>query len=64
MVKKKKARLEFEESLAIPQENFKRSFDFVDEKLSESNCDDSLKFIKKFLIENNVEEHFEDNIIL
>lgn len=63
--------------------------DFVDEKLSESNCDDSLKFTKEFLIENNltdfdkiiswlnekggycdceilnnVEEYFEDNIIL
>ena len=39
-------------------------FDFVDEKLSESNCNDSLKFTKEFLIENNVEEHFKDNSIL
>ena len=52
---KEKARLEFESSLPMSREKFAQLFDFLDEKLSEYNCDDSLKLTEDFLHENKIE---------
>ncbi|MBW8359747.1 MAG: DUF2695 domain-containing protein [Weeksellaceae bacterium] len=52
---REKARLEFEQSLPISREKFKKLFDFLDEKLSKTGCDDTLKLSHKFLHENEIE---------
>ncbi|HLW39062.1 MAG TPA: hypothetical protein VKX31_01635 [Brumimicrobium sp.] len=43
---REKARLEFEKSLPISREIFQELFDFIDERLSENGCDDTLKITK------------------
>jgi uncharacterized protein (DUF2164 family) len=51
---REKAKLEFEKSLPISKENFTLLFDFLDEKLGEYYCDDSLKLTKEFLEEYKI----------
>jgi hypothetical protein len=52
---REKARLEFESSLPMSREKFTQLFDFLDEKLSEYDCDDSLKLTEEFMQENKIE---------
>ena len=57
-IKKKlieKAKLEFENSLPISKEKFTQLFDFLDEKLGEYDCDNSLKLTTEFLKDNKIE---------
>ena len=53
---REKAKLEFENSLPISREKFTQLFDFLDEKLSEYDCDDSLTLTVEFLQENKIEK--------
>lgn len=50
-----KAQIEFEKSLPVSREIFQKLFDFLDEKLEEHGCDDSLKLTKQFLETNHIE---------
>ena len=52
---REKAKLEFENSLPISREKFTQLFDFLDEKLGEYNCDDSLKLTNQFFHEYKIE---------
>ena len=52
---REKAKLEFENSLPISRENFIQLFDFLDNKLGEHDCDDSLKLTTEFLKDNKIE---------
>lgn len=52
---REKAKIEFENSLPISREKFTQLFDFLDEKLGEYDCDDSLKLTNEFLQEYNIE---------
>lgn len=57
-IKKKlreKAIIEFEKKLPISSEIFLNLFDFLDEKLSKSDCEDTLKLTTEFLIINKIE---------
>ncbi|MCI3938951.1 DUF2695 domain-containing protein [Chryseobacterium aahli] len=49
-----KAQIEFEKSLPISHKIFQSLFDFLDEKLEENDCDDSLKMSKQFLETNHI----------
>ncbi len=51
---REKAKLEFERSLPISRERFNTLFDFLDELLSENECDDTLTLTRKFLEENKI----------
>ena len=51
---REKAKIEFENSLPISREKFAQLFDFLDEKLGEFDCDDSLKLTTEFLQKNNL----------
>lgn len=44
-----KARLEFDTGMPMSRENFKALFDNLNEKLTENDCDHSLKFSIRFL---------------
>ena len=52
---REKAKIEFENSLPISREKFTQLFDFLDLKLSEYDCNDSLKLTNDFLQENKIE---------
>jgi molecular chaperone DnaK (HSP70) len=52
---REKAKLEFENSLPISREKFNQLFDFLDKKLGEYDCDDSLKLTFEFFKENETE---------
>ena len=52
---RQKAKEKFERSLPLPKETFQKLFDFLDDKLSENNCDDKLKFTEEFFENNNIE---------
>ena len=56
---RKKAREEFENSLPMTKDNFKRLFDYLDNELSESECADNHTITKRYLniigIENSEE---------
>lgn len=49
-----KSRKEFEENLPMSRDDFKRLFDFLDEKLTDTDCDDRLTLTKSFLLNNNI----------
>lgn len=49
-----KAKIEFEKSPPVSREIFQNLFDFLDEKLEEHDCDDSLKLSKQFLETNHI----------
>ena len=49
---REKAKLEFENSLPISREKFNQLFDFLDKKLREYDCDDSLKLTTEFFKDN------------
>ncbi len=56
---KLKSRQEFENSLPTSSENFKALFDYLDEKLTDNPCDDTLKLSVVFLQSlklDNIEE--------
>ncbi len=53
-VLREKAKTEFENSLPISKEKFTQLFDFLDEKLGEYDCDDSLKLTNEFLRKNKI----------
>ncbi|MBQ0116916.1 MAG: DUF2695 domain-containing protein, partial [Flavobacterium sp.] len=52
---REKAKLEFENSLPISREKFNQLFDFLDNKLGEYDCDDSLKLTFEFFKEKENE---------
>jgi len=52
---RQKAKDKFEKSLPLPKETFQKLFDFLDEKLTENNCDDTLKYAEEFFENNNIE---------
>ena len=52
---REKARLEFDQSLPISRSEFQNLFDFLDEKLSENECDDSLKLTIEFLNKSGIQ---------
>ena len=52
---REKAKLEFENSLPTSKAKFTQLFDYLDEKLGEYDCDDSLRLTTAFLQENKVE---------
>lgn len=54
-----KARQDFENSLPTSRENFEALFDYLDEKLTDNPCDDTLKLSVAFLQSlklDNIEE--------
>ncbi len=54
-----KVKEKFEENLPLPKETFQKLFDFLEEKLSENNCDDKLKFTVEFFENNNIQNSVE-----
>lgn len=52
---REKAKQEFEQNLPMSREKFQNLFDYLDEKLVEYDCDDSLKLTTAFLQENKIE---------
>ena len=52
---KKKADQEFESSLPMDRESFKKLFDFLDAELTDKNCDDTNSLTKKFLLQLNIQ---------
>jgi len=52
----RKQQEQFEQSLPMSKELFHQLFDFLDEKLGESDCDDDLQLTKEFLRSNGVSE--------
>lgn len=52
---RQKAKEKFEESLPLTKETFQKLFDFLDEKLSENNCEDKLKFTEEFFENNKIQ---------
>ncbi len=63
----KKAKEEFELSLPMSRELFKNLFDYLDQKLTDSDCDNNLKsttiFLETYNINNGdkIKEWLEDN---
>ena len=51
---RKKADEEFESSLPMSSDLFKKLFDHLDEELSDKDCDNSLQLTERFLISNNL----------
>lgn len=64
---RKKAHEEFEKNLPMSRELFQSLFDYLDEKLTNSDCDNTLKMTMFFLVEksgintDNVIEWLQDN---
>lgn len=52
---KKKAAQEFENSLPMSRDNFKKLFDYLDITLSDNDCDDTNGLTRKFLFQLDVE---------
>lgn len=53
---KQKARDEFEKKLPMPRINFQDLFNYLDEKLSEVECDDTFKITEEFLNNNDIKD--------
>lgn len=53
---KRKEQENFEHSLPMSRELFHQLFDFLDEKLGDSDCNNDLRFTKEFLSNNHVHE--------
>jgi hypothetical protein len=51
---RKKAREEFENSLPMGSDNFKKLFDYLDAELSSKTCDDTNVLTKGFLLQHNI----------
>ncbi|MGN1032230.1 MAG: DUF2695 domain-containing protein [Intestinibacter sp.] len=51
---KNKEKQNFIESLPFGEEIFEELFDYLDESLENYGCDDTLKYTKKFISENNL----------
>lgn len=49
-----KSKQDFESGLPMSRNNFEGLFDHLDEKLTNCECNDTLKLTKKFLIDNNI----------
>jgi hypothetical protein len=52
---KKKADQEFESSLPMGRDNFKKLFDHLNTELNDKGCDDTNSLTKTFLLQSNVE---------
>lgn len=52
---KKKADQEFESTLPMDREHFKKLFDYLDKELSDKNCDDTNSLTKIFLLQSNIQ---------
>ena len=50
-----KARQEFDNTLPTSRENFKALFDYLDEQLTENDCDHNLELSIRFLNSHNLE---------
>jgi Protein of unknown function (DUF2695) len=53
---KNKADQEFEGSLPMNRDNFKRLFDYLDTQLTDKSCDDTNILTKTFLLQSNIEK--------
>ena len=53
---RKKADQEFESSLPISRDNFKKLYDYLDTHLEEKGCDDTNSLTKKFLLQTDIEK--------
>ena len=53
---KNKADQEFESSLPMSRDNFKRLFDHLDTHLSDKDCDDTNSLTKTFLVQSNIQK--------
>lgn len=53
---KQKAQDEFEKNLPMSRINFQDLFNYLDEKLSEVECDDTFKTTKEFLNNNGIKD--------
>lgn len=51
-----KANQEFESNLPMSREHFEKLFDYLDEKLSNVQCEDDLKFTTDYLMSSNIED--------
>lgn len=51
----------FEKSLPISKTQFQELFDFLDSKLGDAGCDDTLKFCNEFFAKNSI-ANFEEVI--
>ena len=58
---KKKADQEFESSLPMSRDNFKKLFDYLDSELTNKACDDTNALTKTFLLQSSVENI--DNVL-
>lgn len=53
---KKKADQEFEGSLPMSRDNFKKLFDHLDMHLSDKGCDDTKSLTKAFLLKSKIDK--------
>lgn len=53
---KNKADQEFEGSLPMSRDNFKKLFDHLDTQLNDKGCDDTNSLTKTFLLQSNIEK--------
>ena len=53
---KNKADQEFESSLPISRDNFKKLFDHLDANLNDKGCDDTITLTKIFLLQFKIEK--------
>lgn len=53
---KEKADQEFESSLPMSRDNFKKLFDHLDILLTDKNCDDTNNLTKTFLLQSDIEK--------
>jgi hypothetical protein len=49
-----KSKEDFEMSLPMSRDDFQKLFDFLDEKLTDDDCDNTLKLTGEFLLINNI----------
>ena len=53
---KQKARDEFEKNLPMPRIKFQNLFNYLDEKLSEAECDNTFRITEDFLNNHNIKD--------
>lgn len=53
---KNKADQEFESSLPMSRDNFKKLFDYLDMQLTDKDCNDTNGLTKTFLLQSNIEK--------
>lgn len=54
---RQKAKENFERNLPLAREKFQNLFDFLNEKLAENHCSDTLKYSEEFLVLNKIQNN-------